>query len=153
MNEPSQCYHCGLALQGTIYYVTVAEQQQPMCCLGCQAVAQTIVDSGLESYYQYREQDALSQQNKIPPQLADVIPYDQQAIIKNYIITDNLPANINKIIVAIDGITCAACVWLLEKQVNKIDGVQQFVINLTTHRAMLVWDSSITTLSHILFTK
>ncbi len=50
------CYHCGLEIpDGTDLAVTVADVPRPMCCHGCQAVAQAIVDSGLTDYYRSRD--------------------------------------------------------------------------------------------------
>ena len=49
------CYHCGDAVpKGVDYQVQIAGQSQPMCCVGCRAVAQLIDTSGLENFYQQR---------------------------------------------------------------------------------------------------
>ncbi|HMY29297.1 MAG TPA: heavy metal translocating P-type ATPase metal-binding domain-containing protein, partial [Agitococcus sp.] len=45
------CFHCGEPLPATPYRLTILGKEQPLCCLGCYAVAETIVQNDLESYY------------------------------------------------------------------------------------------------------
>ena len=40
-----------------------------MCCIGCQAVAQTIVDNNLTQYYQFRTEPAQKGTELIPEEL------------------------------------------------------------------------------------
>jgi Cu2+-exporting ATPase len=56
MNEDSQrCFHCDLPVpKGANYPVVINGVSRPMCCPGCQAVAQAIVENGLTDFYQYR---------------------------------------------------------------------------------------------------
>lgn len=61
MAQPTPCYHCGLPVPtGSHYQTLVLGQIREMCCPGCQAVAETIVKSGLESYYQHRSDAAIN---------------------------------------------------------------------------------------------
>ena len=49
------CYHCGLPVpRGASYDVEIDGVSRPMCCPGCRAVAQAIVDGGLQDYYRHR---------------------------------------------------------------------------------------------------
>jgi Cu2+-exporting ATPase len=50
----------------------------------------------------------------------------------------------------IGGITCAACIWLLENHLKNRPGVASFSVNHTTQRARLVWAQDITSLSNLL---
>ena len=44
-----QCFHCGLPVAaGTRFCIAFDGQMRSLCCAGCEAVAQTIVDAGLE---------------------------------------------------------------------------------------------------------
>ena len=50
------CYHCGLPVPGGAEWsVSIDGQPRAMCCIGCQAVAQAIVDNGLADYYRTRD--------------------------------------------------------------------------------------------------
>ena len=49
------CFHCALPVPpGAHYQVIIEDEPREMCCRGCQAVAQTIVDNGLTDYYRHR---------------------------------------------------------------------------------------------------
>jgi len=50
----------------------------------------------------------------------------------------------------LEGITCAACVWLNESHVRRQPGVTAIDINYTTRRARVRWDERVTKLSAIL---
>lgn len=66
------CYHCGEDVPAnTDFKVEILGEIRDMCCPGCETVAQTIVDSGLVSYYQYRT---------APAEKADLVPEQLQAL-------------------------------------------------------------------------
>ena len=50
----------------------------------------------------------------------------------------------------LEGITCAACVWLNEQHLSQLPGLQTVEINYTTHRARVQWDPRTLALSQIL---
>jgi Cu2+-exporting ATPase len=55
IQDPSRCFHCGEPVPaGTHYRVVYQGEPKPACCLGCEAVAQTIIDSGNADYYRLR---------------------------------------------------------------------------------------------------
>jgi Cu2+-exporting ATPase len=74
----SSCYHCGLPIpDGVDLSVKIAAAPRAMCCYGCQAVAQSIVDNGLEEYYRSRDSLPESPREAMPAileQLALVRP-------------------------------------------------------------------------------
>lgn len=145
------CFHCGLPLAEDTIFITINAQPRPLCCLGCKAVAEAIMNSGLASYYEFRDQKSMSQYNLIPPELLELEQYDQENVQAKYLLTDDTDdMHTQSIILSIEGISCAACVWLLEKRVKTIEGVQRFTVNLSTHRAELCFNETICTLSRIL---
>src|SRR5581483_9997048 len=50
----------------------------------------------------------------------------------------------------LEGITCAACIWLNEQHLSRLPGVLSAQINYTTHRAQVRWDPERVALSQIL---
>ena len=51
----ASCYHCGLPIPDDVDLpVVINDERRAMCCNGCQAVAQSIVDNGLADYYRNR---------------------------------------------------------------------------------------------------
>src|SRR5690606_19370190 len=41
----------------------------------------------------------------------------------------------------LEGISCAACSWLIETHLKKTPAVQSVTVNVSTHRCAIVWDS------------
>ena len=57
--DSERCFHCNLPIPaGTHYSVVIDDESKPMCCPGCEAVAQAIIDNGLNDYYKYRTEHA-----------------------------------------------------------------------------------------------
>ena len=114
-----------------------------MCCAGCAAVAQTIVDNGLVSYY--RQRSALPQRdNTLPPALRDLTVYDLPRA------DSTAGPEVQETALMLEGISCAACVWLIEQRVMRMPGVTGISINFTSLRARLRWDARRTQLSAII---
>lgn len=149
VNRQHSCYHCGLPVpDGAQYQVTIHGQARDMCCHGCQAVSQAIVDGGLESFYDHREGPSRRPEDLIPEQLEKFDLYDQEKLQQNFVEVDE--ENIRSASLILEGITCAACVWLNERHVKALQGVIEFQVNYSTHRARVRWDDSQLHLSDIL---
>ncbi|RME34353.1 MAG: hypothetical protein D6786_05235, partial [Gammaproteobacteria bacterium] len=60
MNDQAQCFHCGEPLppDGRRHEALIDGEKRPMCCPGCQAVAEAIVAAGLGDYYRLRQAPA-----------------------------------------------------------------------------------------------
>ncbi|MGB0664795.1 MAG: heavy metal translocating P-type ATPase [Pontibacterium sp.] len=144
------CYHCGLAVMGDVKYTAdINGQTQPMCCPGCKAVAETIVAGGLKNYYQFRtEQATPNAQDNQSLDAAAYQLYDQESLQADFV--SKTPEGLSSAQFAIEGITCAACVWLLEHHLKQREAVTQVSVNLTTHRARIVWDPAQTPLSELM---
>ena len=146
------CYHCGLPVPaGSAFAVTIAAAPRAMCCAGCQAVAQAIVDNGLASYYEHRDAMPESPANKrqaLPDELMQLGLFDHPDVQKGFV--RPVGEHEREATLILEGITCAACVWLNETHVRKQPGVTGVDINYATHRARVRWDTRATQLSRIL---
>ena len=147
------CYHCGLPIPADLDLpVRIDGQMRAMCCPGCQAVAQAIVDNGLADYY--RNRDALpvtsanSPREAVPAILDGLKLYDHADFQKSFVRA--LGEDEREASLIIEGITCAACIWLNEQHVAKLDGVTGVSINFATRRARVRWDERRIRLSDIL---
>jgi Cu2+-exporting ATPase len=146
----NSCFHCGQPLPTHGHYaVTIDNAVQPMCCPGCQAVAQAIVDNHLSDYYRYRTANSGTARELVPEALQKIAVYDNPKLQAQFVITTDDP-KIQQTSLILEGIVCAACVWLSEKHIQHLAGVVEFRVNYTTHRAFLQWDSSLIKLSEIL---
>lgn len=151
MDNP--CYHCGQEADAKLNLsALILGQQRPMCCVGCQAVAQAIVQGGSESYYQFR-----TDHNETPEFSPQDLPKSISQELKLYdhqdVLTDISELNKNgsrTIALVIDGITCAACTWLIEKQLQQFDGVERANLNLSQHRLQITWDQNQTPISTLI---
>lgn len=141
------CYHCGEDVPAeTDFKVEILGSIRPMCCPGCETVAQTIVDSGLVSYYQYRTAPA-EKADLVPEQLLALSHYDNEDVQLEFVRNSE---NTSEVTLSLEGVSCAACAWLIEKQVSSQEGVHGIRVNTTTNRALLSWDNTQTKLSELL---
>ena len=46
---------------------------------------------------------------------------------------------------AVEGMTCAACVWRIEEAVSRVPGVHEAAVNLATERALVSYDPTAVT--------
>jgi len=145
----ASCYHCGLPIPADIdLAVTIAGERRAMCCHGCQAVAQSIVDNGLADYYRSRDALPESPREALPAILDQLALFDHAEFQKSFV--KELGANEREASLLLEGITCAACIWLNEQHVGKLPGVTAVDINYATRRARVRWDESRIKLSDIL---
>ena len=142
------CYHCSEIIPAGFKAETMlAGECRQFCCYGCLAIADTIISGGLESFYQHRTRSALKTEEISQVQLDELGLYDDQELQGEFVATVN---DLSEASLSIKGITCAACIWLLEKEVNQLSGVDSFSINHTTHKARIVWKMSELKLSQVL---
>ena len=119
-----------------------------MCCKGCEAVAQAIVDGGMENYYRYRTEKGVTAQELVPDVLRQMEVYDRPEVQKTFV--RHAQGNIREASLILEGIVCAACVWLNEQHLKSLPGVLDVQVNYSTHRARVSWNDDETHLSEIL---
>ena len=143
------CYHCGLEVpEGVRLSVAINGESRAMCCEGCRAVAEAIVTNGLEAYYTNRDSLPESPREAKPDILEALSLYDQAEFQKTFVRA--LGDNEQEAALVLEGITCAACVWLNEQHVARLPGVLAVEVNYTTRRARVRWDNRRLALSQIL---
>jgi Cu2+-exporting ATPase len=143
------CYHCGLPIPpGVDLTVEIDGQPRAMCCAGCQAVAQAIVANGLTDYYRHRDALPESPREALPAALEELGLFDHPEVQKNFV--RPIGAHEREASLILEGITCAACVWLNEAHLAKQPGVTAVDINYATRRARVRWDTRVTQLSTLL---
>ncbi|HUW28728.1 MAG TPA: heavy metal translocating P-type ATPase [Sulfuriferula sp.] len=149
MSVSESCYHCGQPVPGGVgLSVNIAHQSRAMCCLGCQAVAQAIVDNGLSEYYKNRTALPGQGHEVLPDELKKLALYDHPDIQRSFVIDSD--EHLREAVLILEGITCAACVWLNERHLKQLPGVKSVQVNYASHRARVAWDSREITLSRIL---
>jgi Cu2+-exporting ATPase len=118
-----------------------------MCCLGCKAVAEAIVNGGMESFYNFRTENTGKARELVPEFLDQLRSYDNPVVQKQFV---HDRGDLQEVSLILEGIVCAACVWLNEQHLKSLPGVIEVGINYSNHRARVVWNRNQTTLSAIL---
>jgi Cu2+-exporting ATPase len=145
----THCFHCGLPVPPAVEYsVDIDGQRRPMCCPGCQAVAQAIINGGYGDYYHHRTETAHNPSDLIPNLGAALSAYDQPEVQKSFV---REPGDgLREASLILEGITCAACSWLNEHHLRSLAGVREAHVNYSTDRAWVTWDPDRILLSDIL---
>ncbi|MFQ3192752.1 MAG: Cu2+-exporting ATPase [Paraglaciecola sp.] len=143
-----KCFHCGLNIAPQFnYHTVVLSERQSFCCPGCCAVADAIVDNGLEDYYHYRSEFAEKASEKEDELLQKLNVFDDDSILQEFVESQD---DTSEIQLTIRGINCAACGWLIEKQLAKLSGIMKVGVNVSARRASVKWSSQQLKLSQIL---
>ncbi|WP_158047271.1 heavy metal translocating P-type ATPase [Skermanella pratensis] len=123
---PGACLHCGQEISG---------RNAGFCCSGCEAAYALIRDLGLDAYYARRciDPDA----RPIRPD-EDAAPADFSAHVST---GADGRAGLH---LMVDGLQCAACVWLIETVLRRQPGVTHARLNMTTRRLTVTWDPAVT---------
>lgn len=122
----SACIHCAAAMEpGSGEY----------CCSGCEMAAAIIHGAGLDAYYERRETAGGR------PELAggswDTVPVEPG------------PGSTCTAMLAVDGLSCSACVWVTERVLQTTPGVLSASVSYATGRTRLSWDPAIVDLATI----
>jgi Cu2+-exporting ATPase len=126
--DVASCYHCGQpAVDGPRWQATVNGQARTMCCPGCAAAAEAIAQAGLDDYYGSRTGFAARRADADHDDPALKL-YDEMGLDGDAVFT-------------VEGLRCAACVWLIERRVAALAGVRSAVLNVATERLHVVWDA------------
>lgn len=142
------CFHCLEPIPaGFNDHVHYEGKNESVCCIGCKAVAETIITQGMTDYYKFRTDTAGKVEALIPEQLSLIKSYDNQEIQEDFVTSQG---NLSEVLLSVEGISCAACAWLIEKQLLGLKGVARVDVNTSTYRAMILWDKEQVLLSDII---
>ncbi|MDJ0956013.1 MAG: heavy metal translocating P-type ATPase [Arenicellales bacterium] len=140
------CFHCGLPLPTEDNYtVNILGKQRAVCCPGCQAVAQVIVNGGFERFYDKRTAKSQTPETSTDHELEI---YSDPEVQSRFI--RDIDEHTNEVTLNVKGINCGACLWLIESCLAEVRGVESVMVNYTTRRALVTWDKDTTTLQRIL---
>jgi Cu2+-exporting ATPase len=132
----------------TKIFITIDAVPRALCCTGCEAVAQAIVSNHLTEYYRHRDALPESPREALPIALDALGLFDHPTVQKSFV--QMAGEHEQEAALILEGITCAACVWLNEAHLRRQPGVTAVDINYTTRRARVRWDTRITKLSKLL---
>ncbi|MEX6677506.1 heavy metal translocating P-type ATPase [Pseudomonas sp. W2Oct36] len=149
------CYHCTLPVPpGGRFVASVLGEPREFCCPGCQAVAHAIVAGGLESYYLHRSEASVNPQVLPSPSADEQALFDRPDVQAPFVRHDtpsgDVAGDVAETTLMIEGITCAACGWLIERHLRRLPAVVEARLNLSSHRLHLRWHDQPLPLSEVL---
>ncbi|MEJ0015243.1 MAG: heavy metal translocating P-type ATPase metal-binding domain-containing protein [Acetobacteraceae bacterium] len=116
---PAECLHCAQP----------APPGHRFCCPGCAAAYETIQVLGFGRYYAQRTLDpALRAPRPEPTEPRDLTRF-----------VATRPDGSHELTLAVDGLQCGACVWLIEAMLAREDDLLAGRVNMTTRRLRLAW--------------
>ena len=142
------CYHCGLPVDDAgPWRAEVLGAPRAFCCAGCKAVAETIVAAGNARYYETREGPAATA-GALPEALLAAAACDDPEAQKQFV--EQAADGARTATLVLDGIRCAACLWLNERTLRAVPGVVRAELNYATRRARVTWDPARVALSGVI---
>lgn len=137
------CAHCGLTVPPNLVRGDTAEQ---FCCAGCRQVYTLVREWGFDHYYRLvdRQPGVLEPAHVSGRTFED---FDDERAQQAS--TEGLGAERRRTRLYLEGVHCAACVWLVEKLPAVLTGVDQLRLNYATAVAEVTWRPAQTRLSTV----
>ena len=138
---PPVCDHCALPIPpGILIEEERHGRRSRFCCHGCHGAWSIINDAGLGRYYRQRDW----QGGGVPPG-AYADSYDDEFLAR-FVEPADSAAELSFVI---EGIRCTSCIWLIEKILAGVAGVESARVNYATHRARIRFDPQQTSPSRL----
>jgi Cu2+-exporting ATPase len=139
-SHPADCFHCGLPVpRGLTLTAQVLGEARPMCCVGCCAVAEMFEAQGLSDWYLRRETPTGFQAVLLPEVEERVAYLETPAFAEDFV--ESTASGVSTASLLVEGLVCAACVWVIERHMGLLDGIQDVRISLASRRIHVQWDS------------
>lgn len=139
------CAHCGLPVGRH----PVGDDPW-FCCSSCRTVHDVLRDSGLSDRY-YRLRDIGRTGDARPAVLADdestLAELGSPLFLERH--TRQNADGTRSAELVLDGVHCAACVWLVERLPHEVGGVREARLDLARARLSLTWDPETVELSRV----
>ncbi len=132
--ESARCLHCGedLGSSGTVH-----SEAGKFCCTGCRSVYELLNRLGLDNYYKIKDAQNIGRTS--PPidteSVEDYEYLNQGSFIELYTTEEN-PLTMN---FYVEGIECAACLWLIEKIPDYAPEIESASLNMSDNTATVTF--------------
>ncbi len=138
---PGRCVHCGLPVPPGR-----RDDPEPFCCNGCAQAYRLLHDWGLDGYYALRERQGAP---GAPARTSgrSFAAFDDPAFLERH--ARELPGGRRRIQLYLEGVHCAACVWVVESLPRAVEGLVEVRLNFATHLAEVDWDPAAVPLSAV----
>jgi Cu2+-exporting ATPase len=143
--QAGACFHCGEANPpGSRWRHAIDGRERDFCCAGCLAIASTIAHAGLTPFYEQRTATS-------PRAQADdeARARHAAAAIAAGLVSEVAPGECEAALL-LEGLTCGACVWLIESWLRRQSCVLDAQVNFATRRARVRWQGPPSDLARVL---
>lgn len=144
LERPPTCAHCGLPVPQGLFDST---RKQNFCCSGCEAVYALLQGAGLGEYYSFREKIGDKGQPVLERGRTSLAEFDTATFRQLY--CDTLSTGEMKTEILVEGVHCAACVWLVEKLPRLEPAVVEARLDMARSSVTLVWNDAVAPLSRV----
>jgi len=138
-----ECDHCSLPVPAGL---VEANADLQFCCNGCRVAFEVIHEYGLDGYYDIKSRIEAPDQ-PAQPSGRGFAEFDDPAFHRLY--CRSLPTGLATVELYLEGVHCAACVWLVEKLTVVVDGVAEVRLDLGRSLATVTWNPETTPLSQL----
>src|SRR6187549_2769462 len=123
---PARCAHCGLFVPAGQLRTSELEQ---FCCAGCRSVRALICSAGFEQYYALRAGD----EPKLPADTtnANYVEFSTPQFFRQH--CEALGPDLMRVELYLERVHCAACLWLVERLPQMLNGVRSARLDLQRH--------------------
>lgn len=139
----TSCAHCGLPVGKA-----PLGNDPWFCCTGCEVVYGALHSSGMaDTYYTLQQSSSTkvaARSNALDPAL--IAELDAPAFLEKY--THAVPGG-RQVTLFLDGVHCAACVWLVERMPFLLEGAVESRLNLARARLDLTYNPAVLKLSEV----
>ncbi|MEL6498405.1 MAG: heavy metal translocating P-type ATPase [Planctomycetota bacterium] len=139
----TRCTHCGLPVPAGL---VERNSEKQFCCGACRIAYAAISECGLDAYYELRRRiDA----DPTPASASGrrFAEFDDHAFSDRHV--REMPDGLLTCELYLEGVHCAACVWLVERLPRVVPGVIAARLDLGRSLVTLVWDPSRVELSAV----
>ncbi len=132
------CTHCGLDVPPD----RVRGASASFCCNGCETAWHVLHASGLEGYYALPER----RRTAVAERERSYEEFDHASFHERYVRTAR---GVSEVDLYLEGVHCAACVWLVERLPRFAHGAIAAELELPRSRVRVRWDPTATALSSL----
>ncbi len=140
-SAPTPCAHCGLPLTAD-----VVSSGSSFCCQGCETIYNALCGAGLRAFYAQRE--AAPKRAAASASNSAFSSFDDPDFARLYTSQED-DTSIHNVALFVEGVHCAACVWVLEKLPTLVPGVLRSELNYGESLIRVTWDAQQVTLSKV----
>ncbi len=125
----STCVHCDEAATYPYFQTEDVAKLRPFCCVGCMTVFQVLHSKGLSAYYDIKNnRPSFKRRSPVENKKQEYTFLDGQDFQKEYV--QHYAEGRRSMDFYLEGIHCLACLWLIEKLPEFVEGVVNSKLDL-----------------------